>query len=249
MSKIRSIDRAFTILRAVSTAPDGIGVNSVAQQVGLAKSTTSRILSALEEWNTVERTADNRFKIGPGLVRLVENQPFSATLKALVRPALQQIAAETGEATLLVVNDGSEALYLDMVAGSHAVQVRDWTGERVPFNVTSGGKMLLAHADETFTVDYLSKPLARLTAHSVDDAQKLAVQLKTIKERGFAVTDGEYDDEVAGITVPVKNVDGIVIAAITVYGPTFRLRPFARRTEVLEVMQSAVSKLMIDLQA
>ena len=233
------------ILREVSTAPDGIGVNAIAQQIGLAKSTTSRILSTLEEWNAVERTADNRFKIGPGLVRLVENQPLSATLKALVRPALQRIAAKTGEATLLVINDGAEALYLDMAAGSHAVQVRDWTGERVPFNVTSGGKMLLAHADEEFIDRYLTRPLARHTENSVSDPSKLATQLELIRQNEYSVTDGEYDDEVAGITVPVKNDDGEVVAAITVYGPTFRIRGISQRREILEIMRQEVNQLQI----
>ncbi|MFK7802633.1 MAG: IclR family transcriptional regulator [Anaerolineae bacterium] len=245
MSKIRSIDRAFMILREVSTAPDGIGVNAIAQQIGLAKSTTSRILSTLEEWNAVERTAENRFKIGPGLVRLVENQPLSATLKALVRPVLQQIAAETGEATLLVVNDGSEALYLDMAAGSHAVQVRDWTGERVPFNVTSGGKMLLAHADQLLVEQMLSRPLARHTENTVSDPDKLAKQLELIRQNGYSVTDGEYDDEVAGITLPIRNDQNEVVAAITVYGPTFRIRAISRRREILDIMRKAIEQVQI----
>lgn len=231
------------ILREVSSAQDGIGVNAIAQKIGLAKSTTSRILSTLEEWNVVERTAENRFIIGPGLLRLVEHQPLSATLKALVRPVIEHISAETGEATLLVTLDGDEAMYLDSVPGNYAVQVREWVGEKVPLNLTSGGKMLLAHASPAFIRDYLSRPLASHTQNSVSDAAKLANQLELIRERGYAVTDGEYDDEVAGITVPVKNSADEVIAAITVYGPTFRLRPFASRQAILESMQKAVAKL------
>ena len=233
------------ILREISTAKNGIGVNAIAQKVGLAKSTTSRILSTLEEWNVVERTAENRFAIGPGLLRLVEHQPFAATLKALVRPVIEQISADTGEATLLVVLDGSEALYLDSVPGNYAVQVREWVGEKVPLNVTSGGKLLLAHAGKSFIESYLTRPLASHTVNSVNDPAKLANQLEMIRERGVAITDGEYDDEVAGITVPVKNVEGDVVAAITVYGPTFRLRPFANRQAILENMHKAVEQLQI----
>lgn len=233
------------ILREVSTSPEGIGVNAIAQQIGLAKSTTSRILATLEEWNVVERTAENRFVIGPGLLRLVENQPLTATLKALARPALEQISAETGEATLLVVLDGNEALYLDSVPGTHAVQVREWAGERVPLNVTSGGKMLLAHAGKEFIANYLSKPLARHTENSVADAGKLENQLGIIRDREFSATDGEYDDEVAGITVPVKNTNNEVVAALTVYGPTFRLRPFANRKRILDILNKVVHDIKI----
>ncbi|MEM8862564.1 MAG: IclR family transcriptional regulator C-terminal domain-containing protein, partial [Chloroflexota bacterium] len=125
----------------------------------------------------------------------------------------------------------------------HAVQVREWVGEKVPLNLTSGGKMLLAHAGEAFIEQYLTTPLKSHTENSVSDPNKLAVQLVTIREREIAMTDGEYDDEVAGITIPLKNDAGAVIAAITVYGPTFRLRPFANRQAILESMQEAVSKL------
>jgi len=93
--------------------------------------------------------------------------------------------------------------------------------------------------------DYLTKPtnadeLKSHTVNSVSDPSKLAIQLKTIKEREVAMTDGEYDDEVAGVTVPLKNEAGAVIAAITVYGPTFRLRPFANRQSIIESMQNAI---------
>ena len=231
------------ILREVSSTRDGIGVNAIAQRIGLAKSTTSRILGTLEEWNVVERTAENKFVIGPGLYRLVEHQPLPSTLKALIRPTIEEIAAATGEATLLVVRDNSEALYLDSVPGTHAVQVREWAGERVPLNLTSGGKMLLAHAEESFIKQYLASPLQDHTPHSVSDPKKLAIQLELIRERGVAITDGEYDDEVAGVTIPVKNDKGAVIAGITVYGPTFRLRPFAIRQAIIASMQTALSNL------
>ncbi len=233
------------ILREVSTSENGIGVNAIAKKIGLAKSTTSRILSTLEEWNVVERTAENQFVIGPGMLRLVENQPLTATLKALVRPVIEQISAETGEATLLVVLDGNEALYLDSVPGNYAVQVREWVGEKVPLNLTSGGKLLLAYAGQPFIDDYLAKPLASHTANSVSDPAKLKTQLELIRDRRFAITDGEYDDEVAGITMPVQNDEGEVVAAITVYGPTFRLRPFANRQAILESMQNALESLQI----
>ena len=135
------------ILREVSLAPNGIGVNAIADKLGLPKSTTSRILGTLEDWNVVERTADKRFEIGPGLIRLVEKRPFAATLQALARPVLETIAARTEEAVLLVILDGLSAYYLDHVPSTQAVQVRDWSGEHVPLNLTSGGKLLLAFAD------------------------------------------------------------------------------------------------------
>lgn len=71
MSTIRTLDRAFSILRIVAKYPDGVGVNAVAAELGLAKSTTSRLLTAMNGWGVVERTKNNRFRIGPEPVRWI----------------------------------------------------------------------------------------------------------------------------------------------------------------------------------
>ena len=82
--------------------------------------------------------------MGATIVELASGLSPSAHLVALARPHLVDLSQELGEATGLAVLDGRQVHYLDQVDGPHAVQVRDWTGERVPAHLVPSGIVLLA---------------------------------------------------------------------------------------------------------
>jgi len=124
VTTIRSIDRAFEILEAVASYPDGIAVNELARQVELPKSTTSRILTTLENWQAVQRTEENRFVIGQGLSQLSEQRSDEEQLRLMALPYLKQLVEATGEAAALCVRREHEVLYLENVQSPQAVRVR-----------------------------------------------------------------------------------------------------------------------------
>jgi DNA-binding IclR family transcriptional regulator len=244
MSTIRTLDRAFSILQIVARHPAGIGVSAVAAELELAKSTTSRLLAAMDSWEIVERTADNRFKIGPEPVRWLGHQAFTATLPALARPILQRIADETGEAAAICILQGFQVLYLDHVQSYQDIQVRDWTGEVIPLHVSSAGKVLLAHSKPDFVEAFLQRPLAAFTDRSTITPEKLREELSATKIRGYALTDEEYAEGIIGLAAPVFNGDGDVVAAVNVYGPRFRLSAPDTQAQIVEVMKAEVETLL-----
>lgn len=238
MSTVRTLDRAFSILRIVARHPQGIGVSAIAAELGLAKSTISRLLAAMTRWEIVERTAENRFQIGPEPVRWVGRQPFTATLPALARPILQNIAAETGEAAAICVLQGFQVTYLDHVQSYQDIQVRDWSGERVPLHVSSAGKVLLAAESSDFQAAFFQRPLAPFTERTLVDPDQLRAELAVIQRQGFAITNEEYGEGIIGLAVPVVNAQGETVAALNVYGPKFRLNSPDRQAQIIEIMKS-----------
>jgi len=244
MSTIRTLDRAFLILRIVARHPQGIGVSAIAAELGLAKSTISRLLSAMDSWELVERTAENRFRIGSEPVRWVGRQPFTTTLPALVRPILQNIAEETGEAAAICVLEGFQVSYLDHVQSYQDIQVRDWTGEQIPPHVSSAGKVLLAFSGPDFGEAFLKRPLQPFTDRSIVDPEELRKELLAVRERGYAMTDEEYGEGIIGLAVPVFNGHGDAVAAINVYGPKFRLDSPAKQAQIIKKMKAAVETLI-----
>lgn len=243
MSTIRAIDRAFAILRLVAADPKGQGVTEIAQAIDLPKSTTSRILSTLEKWEAVARTDDHRFQIGPELVRLTGQQPFSQNLTTLARPILQEIANMTGEAVALCILDDLQVYHLDHVQSQQAIRVRDWTGERTPLHVTSAGKIFLAYSAANLVKTYLQRPLLRYTAQSITAPDVLQAQLPQIRTQGYAVSDEEFDEGVIGFAAPIQAPGHKVVAAINVYGPKFRLQENDKRRQVVEIMLAGAAKL------
>lgn len=243
MSTIRAIDRAFAILRLVAADPEGLGVTAIAQAVDLPKSTTSRILSTLEKWEAVARTDDHRFQIGPELVRLTGQQPFTQNLTTLARPVLQEIADMTGEAVALCILDDRQVYHLDHVQSQQAIRVRDWTGERTPLHVTSAGKIFLAYSSANLVETYLGRPLLRYTEKSITTPEMLWAQLSQIRAQGYAVSDEEFDEGVIGFAAPIQDPSSKIVAAINVYGPKFRLQENDKRQQVVEIMLAGAAKL------
>ena len=143
MGSVQSVERAFAVLRCLAAGP--AGVTEIADRCELPKSTVSRLLATLNEIDVVEQMgAGGDYRLGATIVELASGLSPSAHLVALARPHLVDLSEELGEATGLAVLDGRQVHYLDQVDGPHAVQVRDWTGERVPAHLVPSGIVLLA---------------------------------------------------------------------------------------------------------
>ena len=245
VSTIRAVDRAFAILRTVSHYPDGVGVTQLAGELSLAKSTISRLLTTMEHWEVVERTPENKFRIGQEAARWLGHVPASRSLRSLIRPILTQISAETEEAVALCLREGYQVVYLDHVQSNQDIQVRDWSGERLPLHVTSSGKVLLTYATDEFKAAFLARPLQAFTSKTVVDSAELSTQLKTIQTQGYDIADGEHAEGITGISVPLFDAAQTIVGAVNVYGPSFRMDSAETQQAIVKIMQSAVAQLTI----
>ena len=173
MSTVQSVERAFAVLRALTTGP--AGVSDVAERTDLPKSTVARLLATLVEVGAVAQSdATGRYSLGEALLELSAAASPGRNLVAVARPHLAELMEEIGEATGLGVLDGLEVYYLDQVDSDHEVQVRDWTGESVDAHVVSSGLVLMAMASEEIRAEFLAVDHVRWTDHSVVDRPSIA---------------------------------------------------------------------------
>lgn len=245
MSTIRTVDRAFAILQIVAKHPNGIGVNAIAKQMDLAKSTVSRLLATMQSREIVERTMDQRYRIGAEPIRWFRHQPLRTTLPALARPVLHEVADATGEATSICIQAGNEVIYLDNVQSQQEIQVRDWTDEQLPLHVVSPGKVFLAFAKDAFIDAYLQQTLVPFTPQTIVEPEQLRSQLAKIREDGYASTDEEFAAGVIGLSVPVRNTNNIVVGALCVYGPKFRLGVPAALPKCVFSLKAGAKKILL----
>ena len=246
---MKLLERAFGILQVIADAPSGVGVMTVARQMELPKSTVSRILVGLEAQGAVARSAENQFTIGRTITQLAAQQSFTQSLAALARPILQQLAEETGETVAICVLDGLQSYYLDHVQSrQHAVQVRDWKGEHVPLHATSSGKVFLAWGSAELVNSALAKPLERSTEKTVVSAEKIRAELIQIRAQGFSISDEEFADDIYGFAVPILVSDYSVIAALNLYGPTYRFTSLEQRRAHIPAIQHGAERLAVAWQ-
>lgn len=247
MSTIRTVDRAIEIIQIVAHHPDGIGVNAIAAQLDLAKSTVSRLLTTLQQREVVEHTADKRYRIGRAPFQWISYQPLRSTLPALAKPILQELAELTGEAVAICVRSGDEVLYLDNAQSHQDIQVRDWTGETLPLHAVAPGKVLLAYQPPDLLDQYLQTPLSKLTAQTLVEPNELRNQLREIGQAGYSIAIEEFAPEIIGMAVPVHNVNQDVVASICVYGPKFRLDTKSIQHTCIRHLKTALGKLSIPI--
>ena len=220
---VQSVDRALTVLEIL--AKRGVaGVTEIAAELGVHKSTASRLVAVLESRGFVEQLSDRgKYRLGFGIARLAGALTVHRDLAQAGRPACEALAADLGETVNLAILDGGRVINVSEVRGAGAVAVQNWVGQSTPSHATSSGKVLLAHLPGLDLEALLGADLQRYTEHTVTDLDLLARELDVVRARGWACTVEEYELGLNAMAAPVRDHDGTVVAAISVAGPSFRL--------------------------
>ena len=226
VSNMQLVERVFAVLRVVA-ADGGASVTQIAQQTGLAKSTVSRICATLEQLTMVERLSGREpgsrgFRIGRGLVELVANVPPVETLAIIAQPYLLALQEAIGESVALTLPEGDNAYVITQTTSQQAIQVRDWTGIRIPMYAQSTGRIFLAERTAAALDRYLAQPLTPYTSQTLCDPAALRQVLNQVRAQGYAWVFEEFEEGLTALAVPVRDATGQVVAAVNVFGPSFR---------------------------
>lgn len=112
--------------------------------------------------------------------------------------------------------------YVDNVESKNPVQVRDWTGTRIPMHAVSSGQVFLAYFPPPALSRFLATPLERFTEHTITDASGLLARLRDVRREGYSWVREEYATGINSVAAPIADADGEVVAAVHVHGPTYR---------------------------
>jgi DNA-binding IclR family transcriptional regulator len=214
---MQSADRALAILAAFTESRPEVGVSELARELGMHKSTVSRLLGTLEARGLVRRAGD-RFLPGPELARLGSLAAQGLALLPVARPELARLAEETGETVNLAVRQGDRALNVHQVATAHFVGLTDWAGRATPLHATANGKVLLAYGDGG-----VPAVLEAITERTIVDRHALEEELERTKSRGYAQAVEELEAGLNSVAAPVFDASGGCLAAVSVAGPSYRV--------------------------
>jgi IclR family transcriptional regulator, acetate operon repressor len=223
---VQSVSRAVSILQLLADGEGELGVTELGRRLGVHKATASRLVATLAGHGLVERNpATDKYRLGFGLVHLAGSAVAGMDLVREARPVLEDLAERTLETVNLAVLDGSEVLNIDQITAPRSVVSVSWVGKRTPFHCTSNGKVLLAFLDDRDRDRLLGPMLEPCTRNSITDPIKLRAHLVDIRARGYAQTVEELEEGLNAVGAPIRRADGVVVAAVSVAGPAFRLRP------------------------
>lgn len=218
----QAIDRAAQLLVHVVESARPVAVGELADSAGLPKSTTSRLVGALERQGLVQRVGDRgRLRPGPVLQRYAHRDDVAASLVELAQPALEILAVVSRETVNLAVPSPLGAEHLAQRDSEHFVGVTSWVGRRVPHHVAANGKVFMAFGAVPLPVG----PLERFTANTIVKREALGAELEQVRARGWATAVDELELGLVAVAAPVRGPGGGVVAALSISGPTTRLTP------------------------
>lgn len=216
-SGTQAVDRAARLLGCV-VRTGAVSFTDLVEECGYARSTTSRLLAALERGALLTRDLDGAFVPGPLFEVYAAGWDGDAALVEAARAELVALGEETGETINLAVVRFGEVVQIDQVDSTYFLGSRDWVGVDVPAHASALGKVF--HAWGALPVP--EGELEQLTDVTVSCGADLAAQLPGIRRRGWASTVDELELGLTGVAAPVV-VDGGVVAALGLSGPTSRI--------------------------
>ena len=223
--RVAAVERALAVLDALAEGEE-LGTNELARRTEINASTVSRLLATLAARGFVEHVPESgRYRLGLRLLQLGNAVVESLDLRAVARPHLEALVAETGETATLSAPGERDAVTVDFVQSRASVQSVAHVGRRSVAHATATGKVLLAFGG----LELPKPPLEVFTPRTITDQRALEREIPRVRERGYAEALGEREEELNAIAAPVFEARGSLAAILGLQGPASRFDRAAMR--------------------
>ena len=223
---LQTLQKAGELLALFDRSHTEWGVRKVAAKLKIAKSSTHDLMSSLAKLGFLNKTEENRYRLGWRLVTLSETLLATTELRQEAHPVMEELAARYQETIHLAVLDDTQAVYVDKLEGRQAVRVELTSlGARLYAHCSALGKVLLAYSSEKEVKRIIQTAgLPRFTPNTITDEEELLQTLAKIRKQEYAYDLEEILPELCCVGAPIYNHTGHVVAAISMSIPSYRFR-------------------------
>jgi DNA-binding IclR family transcriptional regulator len=219
------------ILEAVANDGAPTTPSVAAAETGLSLSTTSRLMRQLGEEGLLDRVGEEgTYALGSRLLMFARAAVQPSGLVEAGIPEMRVMRDLTGETVSLHVRRGDARICIAQVESTQPVRRVVPEGFSAPLCFGATGETLLTELDSGDLGDYLKR--CELDAKG---REAIVKRIEKTRKRGWATAVGGLFEGLSGISAPVREEDGTIIAVLTVSGPSSRWTP-----KVMEGFAAAV---------
>jgi IclR family transcriptional regulator, KDG regulon repressor len=221
---VRAVERALDILLCFSHEEPTRSLTQIAEAIHMSKTTVHRLLATLENKRFITRDkTTGLYRLGFRFIEMASLVLQDVELHRWAHPYLQRLSDEYGETIDLSILDGSHVIYLEVIESRQRVKLAAAVGQRLPAFYTASGKALLAYLPEEHAKKIISDNLAESSSQAKASIPELLAELRTTAERGYAISEQEYEEDINAVAAPIFDAENHPIASIAIVGPSFRL--------------------------
>ncbi|WP_439630716.1 IclR family transcriptional regulator [Shinella sp.] len=236
--------RIATVLDAVAFSSSGLTLQDIASAAQIPVSSAHRITNTLLDVGYLEAAPNQKvYLVGPRLRRLLNLSFGDAPIEKVASPLLIELANKIQEVAFICRLVGGkiklEAFAFPQEAPSSLIH----PGYEFPYHATASGKAMLAFQGEDFIEDALSHDIPRYQAGTTVDRAEIINQLSSVRVKGYAVNDMEFDPGVFALAAPVTFQHGNVFLTVGIVGMSARMHDRFEETAMASLVQSTATKL------
>jgi IclR family acetate operon transcriptional repressor len=218
-----AIGKAFAIIEHLVGADEPPQLADISEALGMPKPSVHRMLLQLEEESIVTRDLHGKgYLIGPRLTGMSVAALGQAMRKGTVRDIMRRLVTRLGETCNLGVLDGDQVLYIERVECDQPLRLYLAAGSRVPLHATATGKLLLAYMPPAKREALIDFDRVEIFTPNTLSGDTLRTRLNEIRASGVSVNREESMLGLAGVSVPVRDMHGQVVAGLAVHAPISR---------------------------
>ncbi|WP_039852752.1 IclR family transcriptional regulator [Hylemonella gracilis] len=196
---VAAVTRALALMESFEVGESSLSLAELARRVGLHKTTVLRLARTLALSQYMVQTDDGLWRLGPAAGWLGARYQAGFDVNNVVEPALHQLVKETGESASFYVREGAIRSCMARVEGPQSVRHNVRIGERLPLDRGAPGRVILAFSGS------VGEPY------------------EAIRKRGFHISLGEREAEVASVAAPVFGLNWRLLGSMCISGPSSRL--------------------------
>jgi IclR family transcriptional regulator, pca regulon regulatory protein len=240
---IEGIAKGLAVLESFDTERQRLNATLAAQRAGITRAAARRHLLTLAHLGYLE-TDGSYFWLAPKVLRFSGSYLASARLPRLIQPTLNRLAAQTAESFSAVVLDGDQVVIIARSGSTRVLAYGMHLGARLPAHATSTGRVLLAAKTKAAFNEWMKgRDLSRLTVHTTVEARKFRALIDEVRTRDYCVASEEHELGVHALAVPLRNLQGVTVAALNVIATPSRLDAGAMERSLLPLLAEAAREL------
>ena len=218
---VRSVERAFHILKAFTRDDTALTLSEIAGRISLPVTTTLRLAGTLEKLDLLKRRDDRAYSLGSQLYLLGSIAKTHFKPQQIVYPYLKTIRDRTNEAVSLYGVEGEERVCYEHVESLLTMRCVMRVGDRAPLWAGAGGKALLAFLGEKTIAREIAKARP-ITETTIFNDEALRKDLADVRTLGYSISWGEREEGILSIAVPIFSRKGEILYSFSVAGPASR---------------------------
>src|SRR6202050_1874687 len=217
-----TLAHGLDVLAAFRNSSGSLSNADLASHTGLSRPMVSRLTYTLAQLGYLKRDARGRFELGLGV--LAAAYPVLSALKVpqMARPLVRDFAAYAGGTVSIAMPFGLDFIYVETLRTTDAVPHVPDVGFTGTLATTAVGRALMSLATPDEAQQYLQAVKSERPEELDHVEKRMLPDIESCRERGFAVSLGEWRREIFGVAAPLYRNEAGDRLSVNCGIPSFR---------------------------